>query len=99
METVATTRLLEKGHSGKDADVGSFADIHINMHMFIYNTSAQTHKFKHSHIHPSGVWAVIIRIMICLSAFSSCLYCVAAIKITYNQCEIYSNINCSFDEF
>lgn len=87
METVATTRLLEKGHTGKVADVGSFAGIHINMHMFIYNTSTLTH------IHPSGVWAVIIRIMICLSAFSSCHYCVAAIihKITQSVWDLFKH--------
>lgn len=85
METLATARLLEQGTVAKSQTSGGFCR-HTQKHAFVYiqyfstNTKVQTL----TRIRPSCGWAMIIKLMIYLSASSSCHYCVAVLFIYSN---------------
>lgn len=65
-EIVVTAWLLERAHNGKVADIRRGNCAHTHTHACLYTVLEHKHtKFKHAltHIHPSGGWAMILRLM------------------------------------
>lgn len=104
-ETVTTAWLLEKGHSGKVADIRRggglrvYTQACIRLYTVLEHKHASSNMHSHTYTHQMRV-AVILRLMKWQNSqapsamICPCIYCVTPVihKITCNQCEMYSNI-------